>query len=129
MRLGIIIVGAMVGAIGFAGGADAGEYGVYGGIGLAFIVALGYAPWMIARTGGQTVGHRAVSTRIVNTDGSLLTGRRAVLREVVVKALLFEGVGGFFFSIPTLLNYLWPLWDDRNEALHDKLCGTRVIEA
>ena len=28
-----------------------------------------------------------------------------------------------------LLDYLWPLWDPKNEALHDKIGGTRVVEA
>jgi uncharacterized RDD family membrane protein YckC len=51
------------------------------------------------------------------------------VREVLAKALLIEGLGGIAFSIPTILNYLWPLWDDRDEALHDKLCGTRVVPA
>ena len=47
-----------------------------------------------------------------------------------VKAILFDNVLAWLtFAIAPLLNYLWALWDDRNEALHDKLCGTRVVEA
>ena len=128
VRLGIVLTATLVGAVAFVGGAEAGEIGVWGGLGVGFVISLAYAPWMIARTGGQTVGHRAVSTRIVNQDGSALTGRRAAIREVAVKAFLFEGIGGLLW-IPTLLNYLWPLWDEHNEALHDKVCGTRVVEA
>jgi len=26
-----------------------------------------------------------------------------------------------------LLDYLWPLWDDKNQALHDKLARTNVV--
>src|SRR4051794_34821721 len=31
--------------------------------------------------------------------------------------------------IPTILDYLWPLWDERNEALHDKMAHTWVVRA
>ena len=51
----------------------------------------------------------------------------AVLRELVVKTLLFGVVGGFFASIPTLLDYLWPLWDDENRALHDMIVKSHVL--
>jgi uncharacterized RDD family membrane protein YckC len=93
-------------------------------------IGLAYAPIMIARTNGQTVGHRAVGTRIVRSDGSRLSGGNAALREVVVKSFVIEGLGGTFslFIVP-LVNYLWPLWDDKNEALHDKICSTKVVEA
>ena len=55
------------------------------------------------------------------------TGERRLLREVVIKQLLFGFVGGFFLSIPTILDYLWPLWDDENRALHDMIAASRVI--
>ena len=31
--------------------------------------------------------------------------------------------------MPTILNYLWPLWDDKNQALHDKIVKSRVVRA
>ena len=31
--------------------------------------------------------------------------------------------------IGLLLDVLWPLWDDRNQALHDKPASTVVIRA
>ncbi len=38
-------------------------------------------------------------------------------------------IGGLFtILILPLLNYLWPLWDKKNEALHDKMCSTRVVK-
>ncbi len=48
-------------------------------------------------------------------------------REVAVKALLFAGVGSMLFSVPWLLDVLWPLWDDQRRALHDMLVDTRVV--
>ena len=89
-----------------------------------------YAPILMARWDGQTIGHRAVGTRIVNSDGSSISGRRSVVREVLVKHLLIDLGGGVLtLGIFSLVNYLWPLWDDKNEALHDKMCSTRVVKA
>ena len=129
VRAGIVLAFVVLGAIAYTGGDTAGGAGVTIGAIIGGILALAYAPVMIARTGGQTLGHRAAGTRIVHVTGRPLTGGQAAVREVVVKGLLIDGLGGFFFLIPTLLNYLWPLWDANNEALHDKICSTRVVEA
>jgi uncharacterized RDD family membrane protein YckC len=32
-----------------------------------------------------------------------------------------------FCSLPLLLSYLWPLWDQRNQTLHDKMVGSIVV--
>jgi uncharacterized RDD family membrane protein YckC len=31
------------------------------------------------------------------------------------------------FYLPLLLDYLWPLWDDRNQTLHDKVVSSVVV--
>jgi uncharacterized RDD family membrane protein YckC len=128
VRLALVLAGALVGAVFYAEGQQAGEAGVIGGIVVGAIAGLVYAPVMIARTNGQTVGHKAVDTRIVRRSGAPLSGGGAAVREVAVKWLLIDVIGGFLV-IPTLVNYLWPLWDENNEALHDKICSTRVVEA
>ena len=50
----------------------------------------------------------------------------AVLREVVIKGLLFGIVGSITGGIAPLLDVLWPLWDEENRALHDFVVDTRV---
>ena len=131
VRFGIILAIAL--PIVLATGIDASEDedGVLTAVLIGAAVALTYAPIMMTRTGGQTVGHRATSTRIVQAaDGAPVVGGAAVVREVLVKGLLIEFLAGsLLFGIPVLLNYLWPLWDERNDALHDKICGTRVVDA
>jgi uncharacterized RDD family membrane protein YckC len=127
VRLALILAGVLVGALFYTGGDEAGTAGVAAGLIVGALAGLAYAPIMLARTNGRTVGHKATSTRIVRQDGATFTLRDGVVREVAVKWLLFEVVGGFVL-IPTIVNYLWPLWDERNEALHDKICKTRVVE-
>ena len=127
VRLVIILAFGLVGAAGYADSQSTGEATLVGGIVVGAILGLFYAPIMIARTGGQTVGHRASHTRIVNMDGSRLGFGQAFVREVLVKAILIEGIGSLALYLVPLANYAWPLWDKRNEALHDKICSTRVV--
>ena len=90
-----------------------------------------YAPLLMARGGernGQTWGRQIVGIRVVRDSGDQLTLGTAFVRETVVKWLLFGTVGGFFF-IPTLLDWLWPLWDGENRALHDFIVSTHVVAA
>ena len=90
------------------------------------------SPLFMMRGGGrngQSPGKQLVGIRVVREDGQPITFGWALLREVAVKSLLFEGVGGFIFLLPTLLNYLWPLWDEQDRALHDMIVSSRVVQA
>ena len=91
------------------------------------VVSFLYAPFLMARTDGKTLGRMAVGIRVVRANGQPMTFWFAMLREVVVKALLFGIVSSFTFGIASLLDVLWPLWDEENRALHDLIVNTRVI--
>jgi uncharacterized RDD family membrane protein YckC len=99
---------------------------------LAYVVVLSaYAPLLMARDGdhnGQTLGKQIVGIRVVRDSGAAVDFGYAFVREVVVKWLVFGTIGGFFF-IPTVLDWLWPLWDDENRALHDMLVSSHVVES
>lgn len=72
---------------------------------------------------GQTPGKRAVGIRVVNDEtGEAIGYGRAFGRYAitVVFSLIF---------IPLLLDYLWPLWDTKNQALHDKVVSSVVVRA
>jgi uncharacterized RDD family membrane protein YckC len=91
------------------------------------IVALLYAPLMMDRTNGKTLGRMAVGIRVVRANGQPMTFGFAMLREVAVKALLFGFAGSITFGLANLADVLWPLWDDENRALHDFVVDTRVV--
>ena len=91
------------------------------------VVALLYAPALMARTNGQTIGRKAVGIRVVRADGQPITFGFAMLREVAVKALLFGILGTITGGIANLVDALWPLWDEENRALHDFVVNTRTI--
>jgi uncharacterized RDD family membrane protein YckC len=91
------------------------------------IVSLLYAPLMMARTNGKTLGRMALGIRVVRADGRPVTFGYAMLREVVVKALLFGFLSSLTAGFASLLDVLWPLWDDENRALHDFIVDSRVV--
>jgi uncharacterized RDD family membrane protein YckC len=95
---------------------------------LAFaVVALLYAPAMMSRTDGRTLGRMATGIRVIRADGKPITFGFAMLREVLVKALLVGVIASATFGLAWLLDVLWPLWDEEHRALHDFVVNTRVI--
>lgn len=74
---------------------------------------------------GQTFGKRAMNIQVrdIGGSGGTIGGQRAALRYVTFG--LFRIVP--FFGLFTLLDGLWPLWDRRRQALHDKIAGSVVV--
>ncbi len=70
---------------------------------------------------GQTVGMMALGTRCVDQDtgGPIGTGR-AFGRTALLIILQFTVVGW-------ILDVLWPLWDARNQTLHDKAIRSLIV--
>jgi uncharacterized RDD family membrane protein YckC len=91
------------------------------------IVAFLYAPALMARTNGKTLGRMATGIRVVRASGEPITFGFAMLREVAVKALLFGIAGAITGGLANLIDYLWPLWDEQNRALHDFVVNTRTV--
>src|SRR5215210_7057894 len=91
------------------------------------VVAVLYAPILMARTNGKTLGRMVTNIRVVRTTGEPITFGFAMLREVAVKAIGFGIAGSFTAGIANLVDYLWPLWDEENRCLHDFIVNTRVV--
>jgi uncharacterized RDD family membrane protein YckC len=119
-------------SLGFFAGDDAGWVSVIVGLFLAIIcvsiMALLYAPALMARTNGKTLGRMALGIRVVRANGEPMTFGFALLREVAVKTLLFGIAGGLTGGLAQLADVLWPLWDEENRALHDMIVDTRVVK-
>lgn len=121
---GVAIVAALIAAaIANDAGGDAAEIVTY-----AIVIPLGlvYAPVLMAREGdrnGQTLGKQIVGIRVVRTNGERVTFWEGVLRTVVAQQLLIAVT----FYVYALVDYLWPLRDPQNQALHDKIAKTWVV--
>jgi uncharacterized RDD family membrane protein YckC len=87
---------------------------------LALIVGIVYATVMIAAR-GQTVGMMAVGIRAVCDPDFGQVGAGAALGRALMAEVLAVTVIGWF------LDWLWPLWDKKNQTLHDKVAGTVVL--
>ena len=135
LLVGWVAITAFFGAVFSVGFFDSEETGVAALIvGLLLsvfaiaIVSLLYAPLMMARTNGKTLGRMATGIRVVRASGEPMTFGFAMLREVVVKAILFGIAGSITAGLASLADVLWPLWDDENRALHDFVVNTRVVQ-
>ena len=85
-----------------------------------------YAPLMLARSGqnnGQTLGKQALGIRAVRGNGEAMTLGSAAMREVLGKTVLG------FVPLYGLVDSLFPLFDGDNQAIHDKLASTYVVQA
>src|SRR5829696_4767353 len=81
---------------------------------------LGY--WVVCEgsESGQTIGKRVVGIRVRAERGGPAGYGKALARNLVARVIgLLPFVG--------LIDVLWPLWDDRNQCLHDKAASTIVI--
>ncbi|WP_415908625.1 RDD family protein [Oleiharenicola sp. Vm1] len=73
--------------------------------------------WFFLTRYAATPGKLALGLKVVRSDGSAITGGRAIgrgLSEILSQIILFIG-------------YLIAAFDDEKRALHDRICDTRVI--
>lgn len=119
-----LILIAVVFVLVLAAGGAAGEDGLGAGVIVAYVVAYLYAPLTMMRSGehnGQTFGKQALGIRVRRDTGNEIGFWYSALRELLAKGILGPLTLG--------IDYLWPLWDKRNQALHDKVVGTFVVRS
>jgi uncharacterized RDD family membrane protein YckC len=124
----IVLAGLGIGV--FADG-DVGVGEAIGGFvvgALVFAVgALLYAPLLMARTNGQTLGRMVSRCRVVRANGKHVDFWWAALREVVVKGLIVGIASAITGGIAYFVDVLWPIPDSENRALHDYVVDSRVV--
>jgi uncharacterized RDD family membrane protein YckC len=97
---------------------------------ISLIISFLYEYFFLTRK-GATPGKMAVgiSVRLREVPGpppgSAVAKRFGV--DYAFQLLGFIPVVGTLFSFLGLINYLWPLWDDKKQALHDKVAETNVV--
>lgn len=75
---------------------------------------------------GQTLGMQVLGIRVRRMDGKPVDVQVVAIRQLLMQEIVFGLLA--FLVIPYLLNYLWPLWDKENRALHDMVAKTRVVK-
>jgi uncharacterized RDD family membrane protein YckC len=86
----------------------------------------GFLKWKAATPGKLAIGLRV---RLRETPGPLSWGT-VLLRwagQNWYAALSIVPILGSVLGLYPLLDMLWPLWDDKKQALHDKVAKTNVV--
>ncbi len=97
---------------------------------LTGILFLVYATVLVGGQRGQTVGMMAVGVRAVRDGTRDVVGYGPAFgRSLMEQVLRLLGAVSLVLGLPWLLDMLWPLWDARNQTLHDKVAKTVVIRA
>jgi uncharacterized RDD family membrane protein YckC len=83
--------------------------------------------WVLISRSGQTVGKKAVGTRIIHNDTHRLPGflRGVLLRSWIPALIYMIPLGGRIFS---LIDALWIFGAERR-CLHDLMANTKVVRA
>lgn len=97
---------------------------------ISLVISFLYEYFFVTRS-GATPGKKAVGISIRLRDvpgpppGEAVAKRFGVYNGLSLLGLL--PLVGTLFSFLALLNDLWPLWDDKKQAWHDKVAGTNVV--
>lgn len=94
---------------------------------VAAVLCLGFGPFVYPMyfhaARGQTVGKRLLRIRVQHSEREGLLGYKAAFSRI---ALLWAfGL----LVLPAILDCLWPLWDERKQAWHDKYAKSVVVRA
>jgi uncharacterized RDD family membrane protein YckC len=92
-------------------------------IGLSVMLAslpwVAYNRWMIAGRAGQSLGKRVTKIRLIGEETQAPIGaRNAFIRDLV-----------HILDWLTVVGYLWPRWDDKQQTFADKIMRTIVVSA
>ena len=110
-----------------AGNPEDEDDGSWAVIGIAYLLTLVlpfvYYTVMHGRASGQTFGKKWLGVAVKeDSAGESIGYGRAFGRYAIIFVFAL-------FILPILLDYLWPLWDRKNQALHDKVVGSVVVKA
>lgn len=120
----LIIVGAVIVVALAIVGISAGLGGEDVAIGVLliaiFALPIAYYVYFVGNEQGQTYGRRIVGIQVRSDTFGQVGYGRAFGRYLIVFVF---GI----FTFPLIIDYLWPLWDSRNQTLHDKAASTVVV--
>ena len=104
---------------------------VYLGVVLGEVAQLAYLVLMIGKR-GQTLGMMLAGIRLhdLSTGSTSIGYPKALVRALVALVItLPSSFGTPFAAILPLVNYLWPIWDPKNQTWHDKVAATVALRA
>jgi uncharacterized RDD family membrane protein YckC len=100
-------------------------------VGLTVLLGIAGVVWALWNQGwrqgsqGWSWGKQVVGIKLVRESTGQPPGGWTGIGRLFLRNVL----GNVTFGIYTLLTYLWPLWDDKNQSLDDKMLSTLVVRA
>ena len=94
--------------------------------GFGWLVFMVWAIWLFGyRQGvtGTTPGKRVAGTRLTRIGTGEAPGGGIGVGRVLVPLLIYSSSLGVY----VIIDYLWPLWDDDNQRVSDKMFKTQVV--
>jgi uncharacterized RDD family membrane protein YckC len=93
---------------------------------VTIVYQVAFLTWRGATPGKMALG---ISVRLRERPGTPTLGVALKRQTVYIGTSLLSLVPviGLTSSIIKILNLLWPLWDDKRQALHDKVAATNVV--
>jgi uncharacterized RDD family membrane protein YckC len=91
-------------------------------LGLGYLLIFVFAIWnFVVRQGktGQTLAKKWLGIKVIREANGEVPGIGLALGRYLLQGILT--------AVTLYLNLLWPLWDAKNQTLHDKVCNTVVI--
>ena len=74
---------------------------------------------------GQSWGKGIMRIRLVRVIDGVPPGGWIGLARYFIRQVLGNATGGIY----TIVDFLWPLWDERRQTIDDKIVSTVVVEA
>ena len=91
------------------------------------VVAFAYGAGFLSSTWQATPFMRLCRIRIASETGDRVGLGRAAGRTAIFQAATLVATRAAFLELVILVDLLWPLWDARNQTVHDKLARTVVL--
>ena len=86
---------------------------------VSLVVGITYTVWMQSSSLQGTLGKMAVGIKVGDAEGNRISVGNAIGRYLAT----------FVSALILLIGYLMVIWDDKKQALHDKIAGTYVFKA
>jgi uncharacterized RDD family membrane protein YckC len=95
------------------------------------LASITYFTVMVGKYGG-TLGKLALGLRVVKANGEQITYSKSLARDLASHLSVLAFVVTLpeplmFYLLPCLAGLVMAAFDPKKRALHDRLCGTRVI--
>jgi uncharacterized RDD family membrane protein YckC len=94
-----------------------------GGVLLFAVIVIAYGALLCGSARGQTVGMMLVKTRVSDESGGGPIGFPRALGRAA-----FEYLMVIVLFVPWIVDMLFPIWDPKNQTLHDKVTRTVVVK-